>query len=584
MKEMANDQLTTDVQEAALERAVRIRSYIEEMILTVGEHPECELKKTWSRESPYHRAEMVKDIQATANSAIAPEKEKFIVVGADQETRTITGCNPGDYDDAAIRQLVEQYLDPVPSFEVLAVKSSTNTDFVVLRFPSQQRRPIVVKREIRGEKNQVHLAVGQVWIKPGGSETGGTGKRLVTSRQELVDMIDIAPRLNNEVEARIQQLLPQIRLEERTRLGGGQDMVLPIFTATDEEFESYIEQLLVGEKVNHLHVALEKLRDRTVLCWQGHFGEDGRITTQQISEIKEAEFLPAMRRLVLLGMLLIKFSAPLQWFDAIVNLLVEVFESSHSLRWAQSPPAQRQSAPSLADHQSFTVPALEALLAVYVLGSYALVIRERTQYLRALFPRIVKAVGGPDESEPKSFLLFWPLTYEWGTPNIRRDMLVVERYARGDRIESLMGNSARIKEAVLQLDCLVDWHAVLAQRPDQGEPETNKFFESKYAGIDDWYVQNFTIESLRNVAPLARRLWDGLLSRRDHLFLDSDLAEIVNGYDPDRRKRVLAKFLAYAEREQARVMWAQQRYPFMVQWDPPELDTLVKEVKTQTNR
>ena len=28
---------------------------------------------------------------------------------------------------------------------------------------------------------------------------------------------------------------------------------MPVFTATDEEFESYIEQMLVGEKTNYLH-------------------------------------------------------------------------------------------------------------------------------------------------------------------------------------------------------------------------------------------------------------------------------------------------------------------------------------------
>lgn len=467
---------------------------------------------------------------------------------------------------------------------MLALKSSTNIDFVVLRFPSQQQRPIVAKREIRGDRNQIYLDVGQIWIKPGGSETGGTGKRLVKSRDEIIGLIDITPRLNNEIEAQLQQLVPQIRLEERTRLGSGGSTVLTVLTATDEEFESYVEQLLVGEKVNQLHVALEKLRDRTVFCWQTHFSEDGRISNEQISEIKETEFVPAMRRLVLLGLFLIKFSAPLEWFVAVVDLLVDVFKSSHSLRRAQSPPAQQESAATLVEHQSYTVPALEALLAVYVLASYALVVRERTQYLSQLFPRIVKAVGGPDENEPNSFLLFWPLTYRWGTPDIRRDMLVVERYAHGDRIESLMGNRARIKEAVLQLDCLVDWHAVLAQPPSQGEPETNGFFNSKYAGISTWFVQNFTKESLRHVAPLAKRLWDELLSRGDCLFLDPQLGEVVNGYDPERRKGVLAKFLAYAEREQAAVMWAQQRYPYLVYWEPPELDKLVKEIKTQTNR
>ena len=88
---------------------------------------------------------MVKDIQATANSAVTRDKEKYIVVGADQQTRTITGCNPADYDDASIRQLLEQYLDPVPEFEVLSLKSSANVDFVVLRFPYQENRPIYAR-------------------------------------------------------------------------------------------------------------------------------------------------------------------------------------------------------------------------------------------------------------------------------------------------------------------------------------------------------------------------------------------------------------------------------------------------------
>jgi len=576
---MPNPQSEQAVPELALERSLRICNYIEELILAVGEHPECELKTSWPRGSQYHRAEMVKDIQATANSAVGEDKEKYIVIGADQQSRTITGCNPADYDDAGIRQLVENYLDPVPEFEVLSLRSSTNVDFVVLRFPFQPQRPFVAKAQIRGDNNRIYLEEGQIWIKPGGSETGGTGKRLVKSRQELVDLIDITPRVNHEVQTRIGRLMPQIRLEERTRLGSGEATLLPVLTATDEEFESYVEQLLVGDKINHLHVALEKLRDRLVLGWQAHFDPDGRISAKQIGAIKESDFLPAMRRLVLLGLLLIKFSASLQWFDAVANLMVEVFESSHGLRRAQSPPPHEESAPSLAEHTSYTVPALEALLALYVLASYALVVREKTEYLRALFPRLVKAVGGPEENESDSFLLFWPLTYGWGTPNIRRDKLIVERYAHGDRIESLMGNSARLKTAVLQLDCLVDWHAVLAQRPDQGEPETNKFFESKYAGIDTWYVQNFTKESLRYVVRLAKRLWDGLVSGKDQLFLDSDLGEIINGYDSERRKRVLAKFLAYAEREQAAVMWSEQKYPFPVYWEPVELNNLVKATK-----
>lgn len=559
----------------ALARAVRIRNYIEQLVAAVGEHPECELKTSWLRNTPFLRAEMIKDVQATANSAIDTDKEKFIAIGVDEQTRTITGCNPADYEEAGIRQLLEQYLDPVPEYEVLSLQSRAGVDFVVVRFPFQPNRPIVAKSQIKDEKNRILLEVGQIWIKPGGANTAGTGKRLVNSRQELIELINIEPRVKREVEARLEQLLPEIRLEERTRLQTREATIVPVLTATDEEFESYIEQLLAGERLNHLRVALEKLRDHVVLCWQSGFDENGRITAHQIKGTKEKDFLPAVRRLSLLGLLLIKFGAPLTWFEAVVDLFVEIFDSSHTLRDVQVPRPPADDIRSLSEHDSYTVPALEALLGIYLLSAYALVIRERPHYLRALFPCIVKAVGGPDEYEPQSFLLFWPLTYGWGTPNVRRDIMVVERYARGDRIESLMGNAERIKQAVLQVDCLVDWHDVLAH---QSEPETRRFFESKYANVLTGYVQNFTKQTLTYVAPLVRRLWDQLLARQDGLFLDPELAEIFNGFPIERRKQVLAKFLAYAEREQASVEWANQRFPFPVYWEPLELNNLVKAV------
>lgn len=571
------------VPELALARAVRIRDYIEQLVAAVGEHPECELKKSWLRNTPFLRAEMIKDVQSTANSAIDPDKEKFIAIGIDEQTRTITGCNPADYDEAGIRQLLEQHLDPVPEYEVLSLKSSAGVDFVVVRFPFQQNRPIVAKAQIKDDKNRILLDAGQIWLKPGRSGTTGTGRRLVNSRQELIELINIEPRVKREVEGRLEQLLPEIRLEERTRLRSTEATIVPVLTTTDEEFESYVEQLLAGERLNHLRVVLEKLRDHVVLCWQSGFDEKGRITAQQIKEIKEKEFLPAARRLSLLGVLLIKFAAPMTWFEAVVDLFVEIFESSHTLRAVQTPRPAPDEIQALNEHDSYTVPALEALLGTYLLSAYALVIRERPEYMGALFPRIVKAVEGPDEhDDSQAFLLFWPLTYRWGTPNVRRDMLMVERYARGDLIESLIGNADRLKQAVLQVDCLVDWHAVLAQRPPTGETETQGFFTSKYAGIDTWYIQNFTKQNLSYVAPLVNRLWNQLLVRGDSLFLDEELAEVFNGYDINRRKQILAKFLAYAERQLAAVEWANQRFPFPVYWQPPELNNLVKAVPVST--
>ena len=79
---------TNEVTNLVVDRATRIRDYIENLIALVGEHPECELKTNWTRGTPFHRAEVVKDIQATANS-VAPDKEKYIVVGVDEQTRAM---------------------------------------------------------------------------------------------------------------------------------------------------------------------------------------------------------------------------------------------------------------------------------------------------------------------------------------------------------------------------------------------------------------------------------------------------------------------------------------------------------------
>src|SRR6266446_10990674 len=146
----------------ALARAVRIRDYLEQLVAAVGEHPECELKKSWLRNTPFLRAEMIKDVQSTANSAIDPDKEKFIAIGIDEQTRTITGCNPADYDEAGIRQLLEQYLDPLPEYEVLSLKSKAGVDLVVVRFPFKQNRPIMAKAQIRDDRNRIFLDAGQI--------------------------------------------------------------------------------------------------------------------------------------------------------------------------------------------------------------------------------------------------------------------------------------------------------------------------------------------------------------------------------------------------------------------------------------
>ncbi len=576
------------VDESTLDRAQRIRDYVEKMILTLREHPECELKLVWRRDTLHNKAEFIKDIQAIANSVIPFGKEKHLVVGADEKSKEIVGCNHADFDDADIRQLLETYLDPVPDFEVLRLQSSKGKDFVVLRIPHQPNRPFVAKASIR-DNTRAFLEEGQIWLKPGGPETGSSGKRLLKTRSELIELIDIQPRVEKAIADMLEQRIPAIRLEERTRLQGQTVNSISALASSDEEFESHIEQLLTtpgNHQLNVLSVLVEKLREKTVDIWDvelDDYGINSRIRPPDILRIKEAEFLPAMRRVVLLGLLLIKFSVPQDWFAKIANLLLQIFDASHHLGKITTEVDRNSYVDSLEEHASHTVPALESLIAAYLLAGFELSRRNSNLYMASFFDRPVNGIYTSGETRHQQFFMFWPVTDQWGTPPLTRQQLVLERYGKSDRIEGIVGGKRAIKSAVLQIDCLIDWHSFLSF-PDQGEPETIQFYQRAFSGVTTSFHPNFKVEPYEYILPLINKLWSALHTNGENYFwlFDSRLSEAFMNIDLQRRKNTFGRFLHYSEKLQSDWMWAQRRFPYEMPW-PSQIMELVGMVKDSQN-
>jgi hypothetical protein len=287
--------------------------------------------------------------------------------------------------------------------------------------------------------------------------------------------------------------------------------------------------------------------------------------------------LKCKQNLVHLGLLLIKFSGPLPWFNKISELLIEIFNASQQLRRRLPEVSSGLEVNSLEEHAGYTVPAFESLIAAYLMAGYELGRRNSSTYLTTLFPRQVKYIQGAYDAEHEAFYLFWPVTYGWGGPNRQRDLLVLERYGKGDRIEVIAGGKEAIRNGVLQFDCLVDFHSFMSLS-GQGEPETVSYFDTAYPNVSTTFYPNFTHESLQIVTPLVNKIWSALQTggERDYWLFDTSLANVVAKIDVERRKRLLAKFLVYAEKERGSWMWATQRIPSSTYWHPTELAELVK--------
>src|ERR1700723_223159 len=157
------------------ERVAQYRELIQKIVREVGEHPLCEMKRSCSLGNLNEKIEFVKDIQSIATSRI--QSEKFLVVGADEKTRTFKAVeNLGDFDDANVRQVLDKYLTPVPDFEILRLTTSDGCPFVLIVIPKQKQRRILAKVTVDDPtetKPRTLLREGDLWTKG-----GSTGKRL----------------------------------------------------------------------------------------------------------------------------------------------------------------------------------------------------------------------------------------------------------------------------------------------------------------------------------------------------------------------------------------------------------------------
>jgi hypothetical protein len=402
------------------DRPTLLKAEIEKMVHEVGEQPNCEMKRSCSLTVLAEKIEFVKDIQSIATSRI--EAEKYLVVGADDgEHKFYSVLNIKEFDDAPIRQILEKYLAPIPEFQIFRMTSSDGHPFVLFVIPKQKIRRILARETVvdtTGKNSRLLIREGDLWTK--GSSTG---KRLATPEdwdEIYEDKIEYETELRTR--QRVDHALEQALVREKVKSSG--TGFLPSY-ANDDEFLALMEGLCGAKDLGRFNVLLERLRDDLIESWgivEPDKDEFGSVSSASLFDVVnkfrdhvQNVFRPALRTLTLAGILTIKNSGPTTFLDSVVDLFEEVFNVSHKL-FETLPTIRTQPGQAASEHLSFTVPALESMTAIEIIGAY-MAKRNRYEYLRSLFRASGTAqMGHPSRLGEKSLLVFWPLRRNQGEP------------------------------------------------------------------------------------------------------------------------------------------------------------------------
>lgn len=570
------------------ERAVEYRNEIERIVREVGEHQLCEMKRSCSLTTLGEKIEFVKDIQSIATSRI--QAEKFLVVGVDDKTRTFHAVqNLSDFDEANVRQVLDKYLAPVPDFEILRLTTSNGCPFILIVIPKQKQRRILAKFTVDDPtetKPKTLLREGDLWTKG-----GSTGKRLAKPEDwdEIYEDV-VEAEAERRTRQRTAHNLEIATAREKVRPSHGASS-LPSFY-TDEEFLALMEDLCSGQDKARFGLLLERLRDELVEGWQGILSYEDRedllanpMTTltagvEKVREHIKNVFRPAMHWLTLAGICVVKNSGPISFLDAVGDLLTEVFDVSRQLERSRFMARNGLISATREEHDSHTVPALESLTSLSLIGAY-LTKRARFQYLRSLFRiHVFKSARGAFNQSEKTLLVFWPLRRNQGEPkelSIRGGNInyCAKQVETDSTYRKLFGSTSAATVALCQYEFCLELNSFVAIR-NVGTQESPGYISKLYPEISFEFYPGLIAFRLDYVTDLAltlfREIKTGKTRLLDLILFDPALAGYLKKPGSDM---VFARFLSGLAADAADFFMQLHRFAPMVNW-PKELDDAMK--------
>jgi serine/threonine protein kinase len=352
---------------------------------------------------------------------------------------------------------------------------------------------------------------------------------------------------------------------------------------TDEEIESFLMLEFSGERGGRWRIWIEQLRDHTAGLWSTLGRRSNRMSFKEYHQLVETNFRPVMDRLLLTGLLTIKYDAGIERFRDVIDLLVAIFQRwPDAQRIAPWPDGTRTYPPEMV---SESIPALEAYFAAFALLGFTLRVSPDVRYAGVLFPQVV-TFAPFGKTEPYDVaLLFWAYDLD-ESPDQDIDNLIASRMPQGGRIESLFEGKEGLQEAIVQADCYVEWHSNLSQSGDihtpYGSPETVNFFRTFLPNLSFHYLSICRSRPTRLVMPLLRKIHQSLRGDATQFSsFDFRLASILDAMSVEARELLLGRFLWYLAREQASISYSQRRLPPTLYWPKP-FDQLVTRAKDES--
>jgi hypothetical protein len=212
--------------------------------------------------------------------------------------------------------------------------------------------------------------------------------------------------------------IERVTAQEKLRSQHGL-LSLPGF-GTDEDYRALMESLCISKDRGRFLLMLERLRDDLIEDWHSidAFGSTddlvpGQTSVQEnvamVSDYKMNIFLTAMQKLTSAAIYTVKNGGPADFLTMTDEVLEEVYDTTNRFRslylcWLHPRGLMPTSA---TEHVSHTVPAVESLISLHLIGAY-IVKRKRFEYLPNILRRVVREAGReemPDFSQP---LTFWP--------------------------------------------------------------------------------------------------------------------------------------------------------------------------------